>query len=62
MLGAAAVAAAKGRVLVQDCDSSVVSSMPRAVTESGVAEQELPPDGLARELLRMAAPAKGPRS
>ena len=55
MQGAAAVAAAKGRVLVQSCDSSVVSSMPRAVIESGLAEQELPPDALGRELSRTAS-------
>jgi len=54
MLGSAAIATAKGRVLVQDCASSVVSSMPHAVIESGVAEQELPPDALGRELLRSA--------
>ena len=62
MLGAAAIVAADGRVLVQDCASSVVSSMPRAVIESGVTAQELPPDALARELLRMAPPAAGTRS
>jgi len=53
MLGAAAIAARNGRVLVQDCGSSVVSSMPRAVVESGIATRQLPPDALAHELLRL---------
>ncbi|MHC4407797.1 MAG: chemotaxis-specific protein-glutamate methyltransferase CheB [Planctomycetota bacterium] len=53
MLGCAAIAAARGRVLVQDRDSSVVSSMPRAVIESGVVERELSPIGLADLLLEI---------
>ncbi|MEM8883152.1 MAG: chemotaxis-specific protein-glutamate methyltransferase CheB [Planctomycetota bacterium] len=55
MLGAAAIAAARGRVLVQDRQSSVVSSMPRAVIESGVAERELAPVQLADALLEITA-------
>jgi len=62
LLGAAAIAAEDGRVLVQNCASSVVSSMPRAVIASGVAEQELPPDALGREVLRSAVPGKGGRA
>ena len=54
MLGAAAVAAAKGRIFAQDRISAVVSSMPRAVIDSGVTEQELPPGELAALLLEVA--------
>jgi len=57
MLGAAAIAAARGRVLVQDRNSAVVSSMPRAVIDSGVAEQELPPQELAALLIELAQSA-----
>ena len=53
MLGCAAIASARGRVLVQDRESSVVSSMPRAVIESGVVERELSPEGLAEVLLEI---------
>ena len=37
--------------------SSVVSSMPRAVIESGAAEQELPPEELAALLTELAEAA-----
>ncbi|MHC4940349.1 MAG: chemotaxis-specific protein-glutamate methyltransferase CheB [Planctomycetota bacterium] len=53
LLGCASIASARGRVLVQDRDSSVVSSMPRAVIESGVVERELKPLELADLLLEI---------
>lgn len=57
MLGAAAIAAAHGRILAQDRNTAVVSSMPRAVIESGAAEQELPPEELAALLTELAESA-----
>lgn len=55
MLGCAAIASSRGRVMVQDRESSVVSSMPRAVIESGVVERELTPAELAEALLEVTA-------
>lgn len=55
MLGSAAIASARGRVLVQDRASSVVSSMPRSVIDSGIAERELTPVALADALLEITS-------
>ena len=55
MVGAAAIASAKGRILVQDRTTSVVSSMPRAVIDSGIAEAELTPSDLGQALLEFTA-------
>ena len=55
MLGSAAIASARGRVLVQDRESSVVSSMPRSVIDSGIAERELTPIALAEALLEITS-------
>lgn len=58
MVGAAAISAARGRILVQDRETSVVSSMPRAVIETGVAEAELTPSDLAQALLEFTTHAQ----
>lgn len=50
--GAKEIAARRGKILVQDEASSVVWSMPRAIIEAGLAEDALPPAGLAIEVFR----------
>lgn len=52
-IGARAVKAAGGRVLVQDRATSVVWGMPRAVSEAGLADDELPLDDIAPKLVKL---------
>jgi len=54
-LGATAVKAARGRVLAQDRETSVVYGMPKAVAEQGVCDQQLPLDDIAPALVKLAA-------
>lgn len=59
LAGAQAIDQAGGTVLVQDGASSAVWGMPGAVDKAGLAAAVLPPDALAREVvrrLRLAAP------
>jgi two-component system chemotaxis response regulator CheB len=51
-IGAAAVAAAGGRVLAQDRETSVIFGMPRAAIEMGVVSEVLPLDQIAPALQR----------
>jgi two-component system chemotaxis response regulator CheB len=53
-LGATAVKAARGRIIVQDRESSVVYGMPKAVAEMGLADEEVTLDGIAVSLVRHA--------
>ena len=53
LLGARALAAAGGRIVVQDQASSAVWGMPRAIAEDGLAEAVLPPEQLARHIARL---------
>ncbi len=55
--GCRAVAAAEGRVLVQDEASSVVWGMPGAVVEAGLAEEIAPPTALGDRLNGLMARA-----
>ena len=52
LVGARAVTAAGGHVVVQDAETSVVWGMPRFVAEEGLAEAVLPLDQLAGEIAR----------
>lgn len=52
--GAARLVAAGGTVLAQDQATSAVWGMPGAVVKDGIATAALPPDALAREILRLA--------
>lgn len=52
LLGARAVRAVGGRILVQTASSSVVDGMPRAVREAGLAEAEVSLSRLADEISR----------
>ena len=52
LAGAAAIAEAGGTILVQDNASSAVWGMPGAVAKAGLAAAVLPPDDLAREVVR----------
>jgi two-component system chemotaxis response regulator CheB len=54
-IGAAAVRAAGGQVIVQDESSSVVWGMPGSVVAAGLADSVLPLDRIAGELNRRAA-------
>jgi len=56
-LGAQQVADTNGTILVQDEKSSVVWGMPGFVAKAGLAQEVLPPEGLAREIgLRILGP------
>jgi two-component system chemotaxis response regulator CheB len=55
--GMRAIKAAGGLTLAQDEASSVVFGMNRLAVEAGCVDQVLPLQGLAAELLRLAAPA-----
>lgn len=57
--GAARVRERGGAVVVQDRSTSVVWGMPGAVVEAGLAELELPLEGLAGEIGRRAAARSG---
>ena len=59
--GAAAIAAAGGRVWVQDEATSVVWGMPGATFVTGVVEQVLPIDRVAETLIRTVATRPGRR-
>lgn len=52
LAGAKEITSKGGKVLVQDQASSVVWSMPQAIVEEGIAEDVLPPAGLAIEVFR----------
>jgi two-component system chemotaxis response regulator CheB len=52
--GCRAIHAAGGRILAQDRETSAVWGMPGAVAEAGLAEQVLPPEALAEEIMRSA--------
>lgn len=55
LAGCRAIAAAGGRILVQDCATSAVWGMPGAVAKAGLADQVLPLPALAAEVLRSTA-------
>ena len=61
LLGARAVAKAGGAILVQDDASSAVWGMPGAVAKAGLAAAVLPPDAIAREVVRRLRRAAVPR-
>jgi len=50
--GAREIAAAGGALFVQDKESSAVWGMPGAVAKAGLPAVVLPPDGIAREIVR----------
>ena len=52
--GCRAIHAAGGRILAQDRETSAVWGMPGAVAEARLAEQLLPPEALAEEIMRSA--------
>ena len=52
LAGARAVAKSGGAILVQDDASSAVWGMPGAVAKAGLAAAVLPPDAIAREVVR----------
>ncbi|WP_375396130.1 chemotaxis protein CheB [uncultured Sphingomonas sp.] len=56
-VGAVAIAAAGGSVVVQDRESSVVWGMPGAVAASGAAHAVLPPDKIGQLIGRQRRPA-----
>ena len=51
LLGARAIKAHSGRIVVQDEATSIVYGMPKAVIEAGYADTVVPTSGLARELM-----------
>jgi two-component system chemotaxis response regulator CheB len=59
--GCEAIAAAGGRILIQDEASSVIWGMPGAVAHAGLADKTLPLHAVAPELTRLARHS-GPRS
>ncbi|MCO6414902.1 chemotaxis-specific protein-glutamate methyltransferase CheB [Siccirubricoccus sp. KC 17139] len=59
LAGCKAVAAAGGAVLAQDEASSVVWGMPGAVARAGLARAQLPPEGLAEQVLALVASRAG---
>ena len=52
LAGAGAVARAGGAILVQDDATSAVWGMPGSVAKAGLASAVLPPDAIAREVVR----------
>jgi two-component system chemotaxis response regulator CheB len=62
LLGAQAISAAGGRVVVQDRTTSVVWGMPGAVTEAGLADAVLPLAEIAGELVRRVDGTRTPRA
>ncbi len=50
LVGARAIVAAGGHVVVQDAESSVVWGMPGAVAEAGLAHEVLPLTAIAARL------------
>ena len=61
LLGSAEIRRSGGRLLAQDEPSSVVWGMPGHVTRAGLADQVLPLDRLAAELVRLARVPWTPR-
>ena len=57
---AVAIHEAGGQVIVQDEATSVVWGMPGAVARAGVADQELPLDAIAPEIVRRVAVGRTP--
>ncbi len=51
-IGARAISNAGGYVIAQDCESSTVWGMPRAVAEAGLANSVVSLDGMYKEILR----------
>lgn len=52
-LGAKAIKAAGGTVLVQDPSTAVIDSMPAAVIKAGLADEILPPENIAKRLAEL---------
>jgi two-component system chemotaxis response regulator CheB len=59
--GCEAIRRVGGRVIVQDSASSVVWGMPGAVAKAGLADQILPLDQIASELVRLCRRHSPPR-
>ena len=52
LVGAGAIVAAGGTIMAQDKESSAVWGMPGAVAAANLTTAILPPDALAREVIR----------
>jgi two-component system chemotaxis response regulator CheB len=61
LLGAGAIRSAGGHMLAQDEATSVVWGMPGAVVGAGLADQVLPLDRIAAELVQRAGVGRLPR-
>jgi two-component system CheB/CheR fusion protein len=62
-LGIQEIRAAGGMTLAQSSETAKYDSMPKAAVHTGAVDLTLPPDGIARELLRISThrPGKRPR-
>jgi len=60
--GCRAIHAAGGRILVQDRETSAVWGMPGVIAEDGLADQVLPLEGLAAEVVRSTTQLAGSAS
>lgn len=61
LAGSRAIAAAGGAILVQDDETSAVWGMPGSISKAGLAEAVLPPEAIAREVVRRLRQAQAPR-